>query len=90
MIVNKHEKSQSMNYLIKGDPMNELIQSLHCSPIKANTPRLNKQEISQLIENLPGWETHERKGELRVEKSFEFRDFRQALAFTNRVAKLAN
>jgi 4a-hydroxytetrahydrobiopterin dehydratase len=70
--------------------MNELIQSLHCSPVKANTPRLNKQETSQLIEKLPGWETHERKGELRVEKSFEFRDFKQALAFTNRVARLAN
>jgi 4a-hydroxytetrahydrobiopterin dehydratase len=90
VIVNNHEQSQSMNYFIKGDPMNELLQSLHCSPVKANTPRLNKHEITQFKEKLPGWETHERKGELRLEKSFKFRGFRQALAFTNRVARLAN
>jgi 4a-hydroxytetrahydrobiopterin dehydratase len=27
---------------------------------------------------------------LRLEKSFQFKDFRQALAFTNRIAQLAN
>jgi len=27
---------------------------------------------------------------LRLEKAFQFKDFRQALAFTNRIAQLAN
>ena len=69
--------------------MKELFQ-LHCSPVAENTPRLTGREISQLKAKLSGWETHTKKGELRLEKSFPFKDFRQALAFTNRIAQLAN
>jgi 4a-hydroxytetrahydrobiopterin dehydratase len=73
----------------KGDHMKELAQ-LRCSPLAGNTPRLTAREISQLKVKLPGWEMHTKKGELRLEKSFQFKDFEQALAFTNRVAQLAN
>jgi 4a-hydroxytetrahydrobiopterin dehydratase len=69
--------------------MNKLVE-LHCSPVTADTPRLTAREISRLREELPGWETHEKKGELHLEKSFKFKDFNQALAFSNRVAQLAN
>ena len=69
--------------------MQELAQ-LRCSSLAGNTPRLTGREISQLKEKISGWETHTRKGELRLEKSFRFKDFRQALAFTNLVAQLAN
>ena len=69
--------------------MNELVQ-LQNSPVTADTPGLTELEIGQLITKLPGWETHKKKGELRLEKSFQFEDFSQALTFTNRVGKLAN
>ena len=69
--------------------MNELVQ-LQSSPVTADTPGLTELEIGQLIMKLPGWETHKKKGELRLEKSFHFEDFSQALTFTNRVGKLAN
>ncbi len=69
--------------------MNELAQ-LHCSPITANTPSLAEGEINQYKTQLPGWETHTVKGELRLEKTYQFKDFRQAVAFTNRVAEIAN
>lgn len=69
--------------------MNELVQ-LHCSPEAANTPKLTEREISALRTNLPGWETHKKMGELRLEKSFQFKDFGQALIFTNQIGKLAN
>ena len=69
--------------------MNELVQ-LQNSPVTADTPGLTELEIGQLIMKLPGWETHKKKGELRLEKSFQFEDFSQALTFTNRVGKLAN
>lgn len=45
--------------------MNELAQ-LHCSPIEANTPRLNERDVSQLKLKLPGWRTCEKDGELRL------------------------
>lgn len=63
---------------------------LHCSPITANTPRQSGREISRLSAELPGWETHLKKGMLRLEKSYSFKDFNQALAFTNRVGQLAD
>ena len=69
--------------------MRELDQ-LHSSPVTANTPRLPDRDIIQLITNLPGWETHMIKGVPRLEKSYQFKDFNQALAFTNRVGQLAN
>jgi len=69
--------------------MNELVQ-LHCRPIAANTPRFTGREIRRLKAKLPSWETHEKRGELRLEKSFQFKDFNQAVAFTNQVAQLAN
>jgi 4a-hydroxytetrahydrobiopterin dehydratase len=62
----------------------------HCSPITASTPKLPPREISQLKSKLPGWEIHTKKGEYHLEKSFKFTDFRQAMAFTNQVAKVAD
>ncbi len=68
--------------------MNELLL-LHCSPVKADTPRLAAREIRNFLMELPGWETHLKRGELRLEKSFPFKDFSQAMAFSNRLAQLA-
>jgi len=78
-----------MKFGNQGEFMNELVQ-LQISPVAANTPGLTELEIGQLIKKLPGWETHKKNGELRLEKSFQFEDFSQALTFTNRVGKLAN
>ena len=69
--------------------MDELAK-LHCSPIGANTPRFNKQAVLDLVAQLPDWRTYEEDAELRLEKVFEFDDFRKALAFTNRIAQVAN
>jgi 4a-hydroxytetrahydrobiopterin dehydratase len=69
--------------------MKKLVE-LHCSPVAANTPRVTERDLGQFKAKLPGWETHKKKGELRLEKSFKFKDFRQALVFTNRVAQLSN
>jgi 4a-hydroxytetrahydrobiopterin dehydratase len=69
--------------------MDELAQ-LHCSPVTTNTPRLNDRDVSQLKAKLPGWTTSEKDGELHLEKSFQFEDFNQAIAFTDQVAQIAN
>jgi 4a-hydroxytetrahydrobiopterin dehydratase len=68
--------------------MNELAQ-LHCSRVTADTPRLTEKEINQALTGLPGWGTHVVEGEPRLEKSFQFKNFGEALLFTDRVGKLA-
>ena len=69
--------------------MNELTQ-LHCSVVTSTTPRLDERDVSQYLAKLPGWQVYETEGEPRLEKTFKFRDFNQAIAFTNRVACVAN
>ncbi len=46
-------------------------------------------EIQLLLKNIPGWEVTEEDGISRLQRTFTFPDFRQALAFTNRVGELA-
>jgi 4a-hydroxytetrahydrobiopterin dehydratase len=69
--------------------MNELAQ-FHASPINASTSRLDDKELALLTESLPGWKVNEKDGELRLEKVFKFKDFSQAIDFTDRVAQAAN
>lgn len=62
----------------------------HCSPIKADTFLLKESETRQLLKQLDGWLTSEKGGELRLEKTFNFKDFKQAVAFTDLVAQEAD
>ena len=69
--------------------MNKLEQ-MHCSSVTANTPRLDDREVSENKSQLPEWRVFENDGELRLERVFKFKDFNQAVTFTNRVAEIAN
>jgi len=69
--------------------MNELA-SMHCSAVTAATLRLDDDEIGQYQAKLPDWEIYQKDGELRLEKVFQFKDFNQAIEFTNRIANIAN
>lgn len=69
--------------------MNELAQS-HCSPIDSKSERLSETEIEQLAKNLTGWMIHKKEDELRLEKSYKFQDFHQAMAFTGQIGQEAD
>ena len=69
--------------------MNELEQ-MHCTAVTASTPRLADREIGEYKSKLPEWRVYEKEGELRLERGFTFKDFNQAVAFTNKVAQAAN
>src|SRR5437868_2118065 len=58
-----------------------------CVPCKGGVPPLKGQELARLEEELgPGWQAVE---EHHLEKEYKFKDFREALAFTNKVGELA-
>lgn len=42
------------------------------------------------LTKLPGWNIYEKDGEPRLEKSFQFENFAQAIAFTDQVAREAD
>jgi len=58
-----------------------------CIPCQGGIPPLKKQELAQLHEQLaPGWIVVD---EHQLEKEFTFKNFREALDFTNKVGELA-
>ena len=58
-----------------------------CVPCRGGVPPLKGEELSALARELGnGWRV---AGEHHLEKEFAFRDFAEALAFTNRVGALA-
>ncbi len=69
--------------------MNELAK-LHCSTVTAESKQLSGQEIDQFSKQITGWKAFQQNGEMRLEKSFKFQNFTEALAFTDQVGKAAN
>ena len=69
--------------------MDELSQQ-HCVQVTANTPRIDENQSKTFLAKLPGWKLYQKDGEPRLEKSFKFDDFKQAMSFTDKVAQAAN
>lgn len=60
-----------------------------CEPCTGNSKPVTKEEISQLTQHIPEWELVEVDGINRLVRTFKFGDFVDALAFTNKVGKIA-
>lgn len=69
--------------------MSELIQ-LHCVMVTPRTPRLDQKEIDRLFAQIHDWQIVAKDGVPRLEKVFHFKDFNEALIFTNRVGQMAD
>lgn len=65
------------------------LTELKCVPCRGGEPPLDQAEIDELKPQVPDWQVHEREGIKRLERVFKFKDFAQALAFTNQVGELA-
>jgi 4a-hydroxytetrahydrobiopterin dehydratase len=58
-----------------------------CVPCKGGVPPLKGNDLAKLRNELnPGWQTVK---EHHLEREFKFKDFREALDFTNEVGELA-
>ncbi len=68
--------------------MDEL-KHLKCVPCRGGEPPLADEEIQAYKPQVPEWEVIEVDGVKRLQRQFKFKDFAQALAFTNQVGALA-
>lgn len=66
-----------------------LLKQERCVACRPDSPRVTEQEKQELFPQIPEWRIIERDGEQRLERLYRFKDFAQALAFTNRVGALA-
>jgi|SRR5437867_3275644 len=68
--------------------MGDLTQE-KCVACRGDAPRLSDSEIAHLKADMPGWEVLTRAGIPRLNRLFTFKNFAEALAFTQEVGELA-
>jgi 4a-hydroxytetrahydrobiopterin dehydratase len=67
----------------------DTLSQMKCVACRADSPPATTDDINQWLPQLPEWRIVERNGVRQLERSFKFKNFAQALAFTNRVGELA-
>jgi 4a-hydroxytetrahydrobiopterin dehydratase len=60
-----------------------------CVACRAGEPTLTDNEIAELQPQLPDWQVKEVEGMKRLERVFKFKNFAQALEFTNKIGSIA-
>jgi 4a-hydroxytetrahydrobiopterin dehydratase len=65
--------------------MSELAER-QCVPCRGGVPPMKGEQISEMSSQLPDWQV---VNEHHLQRNYRFQDFRQSLAFVNRVGELA-
>jgi 4a-hydroxytetrahydrobiopterin dehydratase len=68
--------------------MTELHQ-MKCVACRGGEPTLTEAEIAEFQPQVPDWQVKEVNGEKRLERVFKFKNFAQALEFTNKIGAIA-
>lgn len=67
--------------------MSEKLETQTCTPCRGGIPPLERAEAEAFLQQAPGWTLAD--DATRLERSFSFRNFAQALAFVTGVGQLA-
>ena len=65
------------------------LENMRCEACRADAPRATVDQIEEFRPRIPDWELIEVDGVKRLTRTFKFRNFEQALAFTNKVGAIA-
>ena len=61
----------------------------HCTAIQGGEAKLTEAEIQDLSLHIQQWDVREENGMKRLEKGFKFKNFSEAMEFTNKVGRIA-
>lgn len=64
-----------------------MLNQKHCAPCEGGVPPLTKSEAEAFLSETEGWLII--RSNLAIEKQFRFKNFQEALDFTNKVGALA-
>src|SRR5947209_4518987 len=67
--------------------MTETLVSKTCTPCRGGIPPLTREQAELLHAQIPDWQLQEEAH--RIERSFRFRNFREALTFVQEIGELA-
>ena len=65
------------------------LKEMKCVPCRGDSPTVTEEEMDELKPKVPQWEVVREDGVNRLKRSFKFKNFAEALAFTNRVGEIA-
>ena len=60
-----------------------------CQACRADAPKISDEELKQLMPKIPHWSVIVVDGVMQLSREFKFRNFEQAMAFSNRVGEQA-
>ena len=60
-----------------------------CEACRADAPKISNEDLKLMMPNIPDWSVIVVDGVMQLSREFAFRDFAQALAFTNRVGEIS-
>ena len=60
-----------------------------CVPCRGGDPSLTEAEIADLMSHVPQWQTVTQDNILRLQRVFKFKNYAQAVDFTNKIAAIA-
>ena len=63
------------------------LTSKHCLPCEASAKPFTREQAEEYLKQTPGWGLDE--DAKKIKKRFKFKDFREALAFVNKIGELA-
>ena len=66
-----------------------MLKNMACTVCQVGGEPLDREQINQLISEIPAWSLISENGEDKLTRTFSFKDFRSALAFSQRVGDLA-
>jgi 4a-hydroxytetrahydrobiopterin dehydratase len=65
------------------------LRELTCEACRVGAPQATPDEIADFMPQIPEWKIVEVDGEKRLIRAYKFKNFREALAFTNQVGEIA-
>ena len=68
--------------------MNIDLKNQKCQACSGNTPKFNEKQISDHLSELDNWSVNDEQK--MIYKKFNFKTFKQALNFTNKVGEIAD
>lgn len=60
-----------------------------CIPCRKGDPALTDAEVNELLPQIPEWELIEGDGSKRLQRVFKLKNYIEAVAFTNKIAMIA-
>jgi 4a-hydroxytetrahydrobiopterin dehydratase len=60
-----------------------------CIPCRKGDPPVQEKVIQDYLKQIPEWQVMEREGIQQLERVYRFKNFAQALEFTNKVGEMA-